>query len=280
MNFLSTCSNVPESQIPAWFGAILGVAILFGVAPTASAAPFIPGSDAQVLETLPTKAGDPVAKELRELRAVLAKNPGDMERAIVLAQRYIDLASAEGDPRYVGYAEAVIRPWLKADIPVEIQFTRALLRQYRHDFINAISDLDSVLARSPGHADALAWKWALYVVMADYDKARDGCEKRRGVASGASFAACVASIDSLTGKAGEAYASLDAALKREPDHSADFRQWALTRLGEFALRAGDKVKAERHFKEAMASGVTDGYVLGAYADLAFEQRLRLVDRPT
>ncbi len=271
MNFLPTCSNAPESPIPAWFCAILGVAILFGVAPKASAAPFTPGSDAQVLETLPTKAGDPVAKELRELRAVLAKNPGDMERAIVLAQRYIDLASAEGDPRYIGYAEAVIRPWLKADIPVEIQFTRALLRQYRHDFINAISDLDSVLARSPGHADALAWKWALYVVMADYEKARDGCEKRRGVASEASFAACVASIDSLTGKATEAYASLGAALKSEPDHSADFRQWALTRLGEFALRAGDKVKAERHFKESMATGVTDGYVLGAYSDLLLDE---------
>jgi hypothetical protein len=107
--------------------------------------------------------------------------------------------------------------------------------------------------------------------MADYDKAREGCEKRRGIASGASLAACVASIDSLTGKAGEAYASLDAALKREPDHSPDFMQWALTRLGEFALRAGDKVKAERHFREAMATGVTDGYVLGAYSDLLLDE---------
>ena len=259
------------SGIHPWFGVFLVAVVWIATGSPACAAPFIPGSDAQVLETLPTKAGDPVARELRELRAALAKNPGDLGRAIVLAQRYIDLASAEGDPRYVGYAEAVIRPWLKADIPVEIQFTRALLRQYRHDFINAISDLESVLARSPGHADALAWKWALYVVMADYDKARDGCEKRRGIASGASFAACVASIDSLTGKAGEAYASLDAALKREPDHSADFRQWALTRLAEFALRAGDKVKAERHFKEAIASGVTDGYVLGAYSDLLLDE---------
>ncbi len=236
-----------------------------------SAAPFIPNSDSEVLETLPLKAADPVAKELRELRDALLKNPQDSDRAVALSQRYFELASAEGDPRYIGYAEAAIRPWLGKDIPIEIQYTRALLRQYRHEFLNAIQDLDDVLQRNPTHVDALAWKWALYLVMADYPQARDQCVRRREVSSLLSQAACVASIDSLTGKASAAYAGLASALKRDPDRTPDYLQWVLTRLGEIALRAGEASRAERHFREAIATGVIDGYVLAAYADLLLDQ---------
>ena len=44
------------------------IVIAFAISFSASAlgAPFIPGSDGEVLETLPVKAGDPVARELRE----------------------------------------------------------------------------------------------------------------------------------------------------------------------------------------------------------------------
>ncbi|OFZ97005.1 MAG: hypothetical protein A3H35_11265 [Betaproteobacteria bacterium RIFCSPLOWO2_02_FULL_62_17] len=240
--------------------------------PAAQAAPFLPADDAQILESLPTKPGDPVALELRTLRAALAKEPRNPDRAVELAQRYFDLASAEGDPRYIGYAEAVIRPWLGRDIPVEVLFTRALLRQYRHDFLNAMDDLDSVLAHNPAHAEALGWKWALYMVMADYARARGACEKRKGVASPLSLAACFATIDSRTGNVRAAYAALDAAFKRNPSRTPENRQWMLTRLGEIALQAGDPVRAERHFREAIATGVTDGYVLAAYADLLLDQK--------
>jgi len=69
---------------------------------------------------------------MRQLRRALAEQPQNLERALALARRYFDLAGAEGDPRYVGYAEAAIRPWSKAaEPPVEILVMRALLRQYR-----------------------------------------------------------------------------------------------------------------------------------------------------
>jgi hypothetical protein len=44
----------------------------------------------------------------------------------------------------------------------------------------------------------------------------------------------------------------------------------LTRLAELALRSGDPVRAERHFREAIATGVTDGFVLAAYADFLLD----------
>ncbi|MFM9968101.1 MAG: hypothetical protein ACKVQK_06845 [Burkholderiales bacterium] len=190
---------------------------------------------------------------------------------MALAQRYFELATAEGDPRYIGYADAVIRPWLQDPIPTEVLYTRALLRQYRHEFNNSINDLNNVIKLNPEHADAHAWKWALYLVMADYKNAQEQCIARRKVSSALSQAACQASIDSLTGRAAEAYNTLEIALKKDPKRTPDYLQWVLTRLGEIAQRAGKIDRAERHFRDAIATRVTDGYVLAAYADLLLLQ---------
>ena len=116
------------------------IAALAGVA--ARAAPYTPQSDDVVLERLPFKAAAPEGRELRELRRAFAAQPQSLERALALARRYFELAGAEGDPRYVGYAEAVIRPWSNsAEPPVESLIMRALVRQYRHEFDAALADL-------------------------------------------------------------------------------------------------------------------------------------------
>ena len=236
-------------------------------------APRTPVSEAEVLEKLPFRAADTTARELADLRAQVARSPRERAPALSLARRYFDLASAEGDPRYIGYAEALLRPWITQPDPApEVLFLRALLTQYRHDFAPAMADLDRVLAKEPRHSEALSWKWALYMVQARYDEARQVCERRKGVGSPLGVTACFSTVDSITGKAREAYSALSTALAKNPDRDAEFRQWILTRLGEFALRAGDAPLAERHFKEAIATGVTDGYVLAAYADLLLDQK--------
>ena len=92
--------------------------LLYAVLPAAAgAAPFVPADDAQVLERLPVRAGDPVARELRALRAVLAGDPNSQSAALDLAWRYFELAMSEGDPRYIGYAEAALRPWWTLPAP-------------------------------------------------------------------------------------------------------------------------------------------------------------------
>ena len=47
----------------------------------------------------------------RELRARLAAQPDDLDAAVSLARRYFRLAMAEGDPRFIGYAEAALGRW-------------------------------------------------------------------------------------------------------------------------------------------------------------------------
>ena len=56
-------------------------------AAAACAAPYVPKDDATVLERLPVRPGDPVARELRQLRAELSANPRKRETAVRLAER-------------------------------------------------------------------------------------------------------------------------------------------------------------------------------------------------
>jgi len=67
-------------------------------AAAACAAPYVPKDDATVLERLPVRPGDPIARELRQLRTELTANPRKRETAVRLAERYFALATSEGDP--------------------------------------------------------------------------------------------------------------------------------------------------------------------------------------
>jgi hypothetical protein len=252
----------------------LGFVLILALAPgAAGAAPYTPKSDSDVLERLPFKASAAEGRELRQLRRAAAENPQDMQRALALARRYFDLASAEGDPRYVGYAEAVIRPWsTTAEPPVEILFMRALLHQYRHEFDAALADLARAGERDPGNVKIWSWRSAILLVQADYAGARAACDKLAGVASALLTATCTMAVDGLTGKSGPAYAELSQALARRPDADPELKLWIETRLAEMALRQGKDELAERHFKAGLALGVTDGFILAAYADFLLDHQ--------
>jgi len=121
-------------------------------AAAACAAPYVPKDDTTVLERLPVRPGDPVARELRQLRTELTANPSKRETAVRLAERYFALASSEGDPRYVGYAQAALKPWWDLPAPpLDVLVMRAILKQYSHDFSGAMTDLEAVLARCDPH---------------------------------------------------------------------------------------------------------------------------------
>ena len=236
------------------------------------AAPYLPKDDAEILERLPSRRDDPAMAELRGLRAALAAAPGDPAAAASLAQRYFELASAEGDPRYIGYAVAALRPWDgAADAPPEILFIRALARQYRHDFAGALEDLAHAARADPGNALARAWRAAIYMVQADYPAARRECEVLEPIASELIAVGCSAYVEAATGSTRAAYQRLNRALSRRTDAAPESKLWVLTRLAEMAWRLGETPVAERHFRDALALGVTDNFLLFTYADFLLEQ---------
>jgi hypothetical protein len=257
--------------------AIMAAGVLsFGLPSRAQSAPHIPVDDNVIVEKLPVRANDPAAKALRELRTAHSAAPDNRDIAVRLARRYFDLAGAEGDPRFVGYAEAAVRPWSTLVAPpADVLLVRALIRQYRHDFTSALRDLDAVIAAEPANTEAMQWQFALHLVQADYTAARERCTKLAPLTTALAATACSAVLDGINGRAQQAYASLSKALAQRMASGPidpEYRQWVLTRLGEMALRSGNKILAEKHFRDAIATGIADGFVLAAYADLLLDEK--------
>jgi hypothetical protein len=245
---------------------------LFGFSLFASAAPRVPAGDAVVLERLPVRPRDPAALELRRLRDAAAAAPSQAAPAARLARRYFELAMEEGDPRYVGYAEAALRPWPEAPgTPADILVLHGMLRQYRHDFERAMADFALALRAEPDHTEAHAWRAAIAMVQADYASARRECELLARSATELHATACLAYVDATTGRARGAYAALEAALARRSDVAPGFHVWIHTRLAEMAWRAGELAAAEHHFRMGLEQGVNDNFLLAAYADFLLER---------
>ena len=246
--------------------------IMLVFAPLLLAAPFAPENDEQVLERLPLAANS-VSRELRILRNALNANPRQLDLAIKLSLRYIDLGKAEADPRYYGYAQGVLTPWWSVpEPPPEVLLLRALILQNRHDFDSALHDLGKLLLRQPGNAQAWLAQTVILQVRARYDEAQRSCLPLLELEGALAASTCLGNIGSLTGHAAKSYDFIRDALQETQVMSIDQRLWSLTVLAEIAARMGKNKEADQFFKEALNVRGQDVYLLSAYADFLLDQR--------
>jgi tetratricopeptide (TPR) repeat protein len=237
----------------------------------AAAAPHIPVDGNQVVERLPSRA-DPVQRELLRMRTALNAAPGDLPLACDLARRYIERARVDGDPRYLGYAEAALAPWWRQPAPPEpVLILRATLRQSTHRFAAALADLDQAVRRDSDNAQAWLTRATVQTVTGDFAAARASCMRLYARAPELVVQACLANVGSVSGHADACYRKLLDAWKRHPGNDPGIAIWVQTLLAEMADRAGRDAQAESHFRQALALGDPDSYLLGAYADFLLDR---------
>jgi len=259
---------------------LAGAAALAGahLALCVHAAPFIPSDDSQVLERLPSRSAAPF-RELKALQAAAAKAPSELAPAIALANAYVRASRVEGDPRFLGYAQAALARWWKdPQAPTPVLVLRATILQSNHEFDAAVLDLGTVLQREPANAQALLTRATVLTVQGKFGPARADCRRLAAAAPSIYAVICSAAIDAMTGNATGAYDAVRSALRSTPRIDAAARNWAETLLGEIAQRRDDPA-AEAHFKAALAADDTDLYALAAYADWLLDQR-RAADAAT
>ena len=245
--------------------------LTFSAPSMTSGEPFLPQGDAQVLEHLTVKAADPAAREIRALRTGLLHDPQNLNVAIALATKLIEQSRSEGDPRFLGQAQAVLVPWLNHPTPPpSALLLRATIRQNAHEFDLALADLDAVLSLQPANAQAWLTRASIYQVQGRYEDARRACQPLFRLAGRHVTLTCLADIAGLSGQAATSREMLTANLER-PGISAHERLWILTILAEMAARTGDANAAEKHFLDARSLGLKNIYLLGAYADFLLDQ---------
>jgi hypothetical protein len=268
---MTICHPVNSAYLRVGALFFLGCVNLF---PTAAfGAPRVPTDAAEVLERLPMRPGDTTARELTSLRAAVMRAakeaPGDPLPAAQLAERYFDLATARGDPRYVGYADAVMLPFAQSQVPAALSM-RGQLKQYRHDFDGALADFALALKADPQFASAHAWRGAIFLVQANYSAAKAECDALQALKRATLYGACIGLTRAYGGDLAAGFSALQRALDEAKD--AGNRLWLLTRLGEVSAWRGQPEQAEKFYRDALALGIDDGYLLAAWSDFLLDQK--------
>lgn len=238
----------------------------------ANAAPYTPSSPTQVLETLPINASSS-SKEFKKLSALLTADPVNSELAAQLARLYIERSRVEGDPRYLGYAQAVITPWWKIrEPPIEILVLRATILQSTHHFDQSLADLDKVLKLDPNNGQAWITRATILQVQGKYKEAYTSCEHLYRLTSSLVTLTCATNVHNLNGQAAESYQKLKNAYAESLETNPSIQVWVLTLLAEMATRLGDNLAAHNYYKQAMQIEEPDSYLLGAYSDFLLDQK--------
>jgi tetratricopeptide (TPR) repeat protein len=239
--------------------ALLSAAYL----PRAYAAAYVPSSDSAVLAELPAGArhADVSTRRLAQSR---------VDVAIPLAQFYIQQSRLSGDLRYLGYAEAVLTPWVKQNPPLpDVLVLQATLQQSRHEFTASLATLERALTVRANDAQALLVRATVLRVLGRYAEASASCEQFSRIVEPRLGALCTESLRSLTGHLESAYSALTQVSTQGWLNSE--KSWLYSELGEMAVRLGRDADAQRWFEQDLNLVPTDFYVRAAYADLLLRQ---------
>ena len=219
------------------------------------------------------RPGDTAARELAALRIDVRQaaeaDPHDPLAATRLAERYFDLAMARGDPRYVGYADAVLQPFGEVQ-SAALWALRGQLQQYRHGFAPALEDFANALKIDPQFASAHAWRGAIYLVQADYSAAREECAALKALGRLALRGACMGLLEAYTGHLDAALGYLQQAISVSAE--SDNLLWLDTRVGEVQAWHGQAALAEAAYRRALALKLDDGYLLAAWSDFLLDHQ--------
>lgn len=236
----------------------------------AIAKPIIPNDDSQVLETLATKALPSAQQEaIRSARERWRADPQNIDVAAKLARLYIGESRRSADPRYLGYAEAVLEPWTKQStrMPIPIRVLKATIAQRNHQFKFALSEIAVVLKQAPMEPEALLMRATIQQVQADYEGARESCKSLYSLSTLMIGMVCTAQVDGLTGQAESAFQRISKLVNiQQAGLTPEIAEWMLSTQVELAQRIGREEDVSKGFNRLMEGGYASPETKAAYAD--------------
>ncbi|MEX2473658.1 hypothetical protein [Marinobacter sp.] len=227
-------------------------------APTAIETDF---DDQEILITLPTGA---VATDTP---------PADANKAADQIQTYLIQARTQGDPRYLGYARALLDRWPEQRMTDRLVILNASLNQSLHQFEPAREQLTDVINQSTDREQVIQAHLTLAnleLVQGRYAPAREHCEQLFSALPGLIATSCQAQVDARTGSAQTAYKSLLARTQRSSTSDTVSLSWAEGTLADIAAQLG-RPEAEQHWRRVLTLTPDDLYARAQLSDWLLEQ---------
>jgi len=251
---------------------VAGLAVLLsGGLPAHAAQPRVPQLDSEVVEVLRERPLSAQEKTWRALRAQARARPTDVALATQVAWQALRWARQDGDPRWLGQAQAALTPWWSQPAPPdEVRLLRATILQSTHDFDAALRDLRALVRVRPDQPQAWLTLASVLQVTGQYDEAQSACNALKSAGAPWHAQACALELRSLHGEAGDADAAqrgLAELVTRAPRELSGYLN--LIRA-ELAQRQGEPDKAAALYQTVLAAE-DDAYTQGAYADLLLDQ---------
>lgn len=218
--------------------------------------------DQDILITLPSEALTPNA-------------PPDSAPALAdQVQAFLLQARSQGDPRYLGYAQALFERWPESRMTDRLKILRATLNQSLHHFEPAREELSDILKESNSNRQQVTQARLtlanLELVQGHYKSARSHCRQLADDFPGLIAASCLAQVEARTGHAETAYQSLHAQTRRAPASDTTDRIWALGTLADIAAQLG-RPEAEQHWRQVLTLAPDDLYTRAQLADWLLER---------
>ena len=247
--------------------ALLVVTLAWAVAAVAS--PYLPKADSTVLERVSARSD---LDRLEPLRRRLAANPRDLPVALELAQQFLRIGRAAGDPRFTAYAEGALLPWMgEADVPEPVLVLQATALQNQHQFSAAMALLDRAMQLNPRDPQVWLTRATIFALHNEAHAARQACARLTRTADTLVALTCLAGIDSRNGRLSDSYAALRQVFVDDARLAPELRVWILTQLADMAERLGDDVAARQYLLAALRTCPDDGFSRAAYADLLIRE---------
>lgn len=236
-----------------------------------AAEPFLPQTDAEVLERLPRVWGS-ARNQLNTLRRRMAQDRDNSELAVAVASHYLRIGKHDGDPRFFGYARAALQPWWNDDgAAPNVLMLRAKLKEKDHLFDQSLADLKLVTQAEPDNVQAWMQMANINRIQGQYSLATNACDQLSQHASQSQSSLCRIPIQALTGEAEPAYEKLNSIADEAQQLWPAAAPWIVAMQSQVAWSLGLDEQAERHFVVGLENHPADSYLLRQYADFLLDR---------
>ena len=195
-----------------------------------------PSSDLVLL----TINNSPQNSVIASLRQQLARDKSNTDVAAKLVQHYMDMARQQSNPKYFGYAKAVLTPYILTNTTTDpnLLLHWADILQYLHEFDAALLTLNKVIVAAPNLVRAYLMRSAIHLARGHYAEGLKDCTALIGKTDLLTITTCVSQFKSISGELPESYRLMARLLSAPAYNDKVIYAWVLSVSAEMVRQLG------------------------------------------